>query len=143
MSEPWPGYERVLKASNSAQRQPSDIQVGLSFSAPGVLPPTEGGVKFDQGKTRYDLLAPDALDAIAKVFTYGAEKYAPRNWERGMEWGRIYAALQRHLWAFWGGEDTDPETGMLHVAHAGACIVMLLSHQQRGLGTDTRNSYPV
>ena len=102
-----------------------------------------GGVKHDAGKTRYDLLAPDALEAIAQVFTYGAQKYAPRNWEQGMDWGRLYAALQRHLWAFWGGEDTDSETGMPHLAHAGACVVMLLSHYQRGLGTDTRNSYPV
>ena len=35
------------------------------------------GIKFDQNKTRYDLLAPDALEAIAQVFTYGAVKYAP------------------------------------------------------------------
>ena len=34
------------------------------------------GIKFDQNKTRYDLLAPDALEAIAQVFTYGAVKYA-------------------------------------------------------------------
>jgi hypothetical protein len=100
------------------------------------------GVKHDDGKARYDLLPPDALDAIAQVFTYGAAKYADRNWEGGMAWGRLFAAMMRHCWAFWRGEDVDPESGLPHLAHAGACVLMLLSHVQRGIGHDNRKPRP-
>ena len=100
------------------------------------------GVKHDDGKARYDLLPPDALDAIAQVFTYGAAKYADRNWEGGMAWGRLFAAMMRHCWAFWRGEDVDPESGLPHLAHAGACVLMLLAYMQRGIGHDNRKPRP-
>ena len=100
------------------------------------------GVKHDDGKARYDLLPPDALDAITQVFTYGAAKYADRNWEGGMAWGRLFAAMMRHCWAFWRGEDVDPESGLPHLAHAGACVLMLLAYMQRGIGHDNRKPRP-
>lgn len=100
------------------------------------------GVKHDIGKPRYDLLPPDAMDAIAQVFTYGAAKYADRNWEGGMAWGRLFAAMMRHCWAFWRGEDVDPESGLPHLAHAGACVLMLLAYTQRGIGADDRKPRP-
>lgn len=61
-----------------------------------------------------------------------------RNWERGMAWSRPFAALQRHLTAWWEGERADPETGMSHLWHAGCCIVFLISFELRGIGTDDR-----
>ena len=80
--------------------------------------------KDDTMKPRMELLPPDALVEIAKVFTKGAEKYSDRNWERGMDWGRLYAATMRHLSAFWAGEDIDSEWGYSHLAHAGCSILM-------------------
>lgn len=96
------------------------------------------GVKLDAGKARFDLLPPDALQAVAGVFTFGAEKYAERNWEKGMDWGRVFAATQRHMMAFWGGEMYDPETGMLHTAHASFGTLVLTAYTLRDLGADTR-----
>ena len=90
------------------------------------------GVKYDQDKTRYDLVPPEALDEIAKVLTFGAHKYSDRNWEAGMRYGRTFAATMRHLWAWWRGEDKDPETGLSHLAHAGCCIFFALTLQARG-----------
>jgi hypothetical protein len=83
----------------------------------------EKGVK----PQRYDLLPKGGLDAIAEVFAFGAEKYADHNWRRGYEWGKSYAALQRHLTAFWDGETHDPESGLPHLAHAGFHILVLLT----------------
>lgn len=94
--------------------------------------------KDDTMKPRMELLPPDALVEIAKVFTKGAEKYSDRNWERGMDWGRLYAATMRHLSAFWAGEDIDSEWGYSHLAHAGCSILMLLSTYMRNIGTDSR-----
>ena len=43
------------------------------------------GLRFNDGKSRYDLITPFALEQLAKVLTKGAEKYAERNWELGMK----------------------------------------------------------
>lgn len=99
-------------------------------------------VKQDQDKPRWDLVPFDALDEVAQVFTYGARKYADRNWERGMAWGRLLAAALRHLAAWARGEDHDPESGHRHLAHAGCCVLMLLSLTMRGHGTDDRKLPP-
>lgn len=97
------------------------------------------GRKDDADKPRYDLLPPEALDAIAQVLTYGAAKYAPRNWELGMSWGRVFGALMRHMWAWWRGEARDPETGFSHLWHAGCCIAFLIAYEARKTGTDDRH----
>lgn len=96
------------------------------------------GRKFDDGKPRYDLLPPEMLEAAAAVLTYGANKYGERNWEAGMAWGRPFAALMRHMWAWWRGEDSDPETGYSHLWHALCCIAFLVAYEARGAGTDDR-----
>ena len=51
------------------------------------------GRKDDTAKPRMDLIPPELLEGVADVLTYGAAKYAPRNWEHGMAWGRVFAAL--------------------------------------------------
>lgn len=98
------------------------------------------GTKLDEGKLRHDLLPPDAIGEVARVFTFGADKYAARNWENGMDWGRVYAAQQRHMMAFWGGEMYDPETGMLHTAHASFGTLVLTAFALRGIGADNRGT---
>jgi len=55
------------------------------------------GRKDDQEKLRMDLLPPEAVTALARILTDGAQRYQERNWEQGMRWGRLYAAAQRHL----------------------------------------------
>lgn len=97
------------------------------------------GVKLDAGKPRADLLPPDALLEVAAVLDYGAKKYAARNWEKGMAWGRLTGALLRHLCAWMNGEDRDPESRMRHLAHAACCSLMLLSLTLRNVGTDDRS----
>ena len=97
-----------------------------------------GGRKDDFGKSRYDLLPPELLDGVARVLTFGAGKYGERNWEKGMSWGRPFAALMRHMGAWWRGEAADPETGMSHLWHAGCCIAFLIAYEARRGGTDDR-----
>lgn len=94
--------------------------------------------KLDAGKARMDLLAPEFLIETAQVLRFGAAKYGVRNWEKGMSWGRVFGALMRHMWAWWGGEATDPETGRSHLAHAACCLMFLMAYEARGLGTDDR-----
>ncbi len=97
-----------------------------------------GGIKHDSGKLRWDLLPPEPIEGIVKVLTIGAAKYSDRNWESGMSWSRVFAALMRHLWAWWRGEDNDPETGESHLDHAACCILFLRTYAARCIGTDDR-----
>lgn len=96
------------------------------------------GVKFDGGKVRMDLLPPELPFAVADILGFGAGKYGDRNWEKGMNWSRVFGALMRHMWAWWGGENTDAETGKSHLWHAGCCIAFLIAYEQRRTGTDDR-----
>lgn len=97
------------------------------------------GRKDDGGKARHDLLPPELPDAVAQVLAFGAAKYGERNWEKGMKWGRPFAACMRHLWAWWRGEKADPETGFSHLWHAGCCIAFLIAYEARQVGIDDRN----
>ena len=96
------------------------------------------GVKHDKGKSRIDLVPPDAIIGMGDVAGYGADKYAARNWERGLDWGRLYAAAMRHMLAFQSGESVDAESGLQHLDHALFSLAMLRSSVERGLGKDDR-----
>lgn len=76
------------------------------------------GLRFNEGKTRYDLLPVYATEQMAKVLTMGAAKYGDDNWKEGMKWTKVLASLKRHIAAFERGEDIDKESGLLHIAHA-------------------------
>lgn len=107
------------------------------------------GRKDDVGKVRMDLLPPEFLFATATILTFGAKKYADRNWEQGMKWGRVFGALMRHMWYWWGGKgptttnflfgDTDEETGYSHLWHAACCLAFLISYEERKIGEDDRH----
>ena len=98
------------------------------------------GMKHDSEKLRYDLIPPDFLESLATILTMGAKKYAPWNWSKGFDWSRLYSATQRHLNAWWNGEDKDPESGHSHLWHAGCCITFLIVHEMRHLGKDDRDA---
>lgn len=100
---------------------------------------TDGGAKkYDSGKERFDLIPPDSLFQIARVFTMGAGKYGDRNWEKGMAWGRVFAAVMRHLWKWWRGEAFDDESGLSHLAHAAWGCLVLMEYSRLSSGVDDR-----
>lgn len=121
------------------------VAVGHGIASPAAEtdPRNEPGRRLDAGKARYDLIPPEALEALAMVYTKGAEKYAPRQWEAGMSWGRCFAAMMRHAWKFWRGETYDDGpggSGCHHMAHVMWNAAAILTYQARGKGTDDRSS---
>lgn len=105
-----------------------------SFDVPPITPVTlEAGVKYDDGKLRYDLIPPEALQGLALVYTIGAKKYEDRNWEKGIGYSRIYGALMRHTQAFVLGEDMDPD-GQHHLDSVSWCAFALRTYEARGMG---------
>lgn len=86
------------------------------------------GVKNDDGKTRYDLVLPEFEEGVAKVLTFGADKYEANNWMNVEDpKNRYYAAVRRHLAAWRKGELIDEESGLPHLAHV-ATNIMFLQH---------------
>lgn len=85
------------------------------------------GIKHDADKPRMDLLPFEALEAVAEVLTYGAEKYADNNWQTVENGERRYlAALLRHLVARERGEARGGESGLLHAAHMATNALFIL-----------------
>ena len=91
----------------------------------------EKGLKLDNGKLRFDLLPFDSVEKIVEVLTYGANKYAPNNWRKvDNPIERYKAATFRHLSAYMQGEYLDKESGLPHLAHAGANILFLINFEK-------------
>jgi len=96
------------------------------------------GVKYDGGKLRFDLIPGEALIELAKIYTFGAAKYEDNNWRKGMKWSRIFGAIMRHTWAWYMGEDIDPESGLPHMSHAAWGCFTLMSYAKHKREFDDR-----
>lgn len=98
--------------------------------------------KFDDGeeKVRFDLIPAGPLFELARVYTIGAKKYADRNWEKGLGWGRIFAAMMRHSWKWWRGETHDPVDGQHHLSSVAWCAFALMEYEQTHPELDDRPS---
>jgi hypothetical protein len=91
------------------------------------------GTKNDTGKPRFDLIPPDFMWLLAELFAMGAKKYADRNWEKGIKFGRVFGAMQRHAWRFWAGEEFDQEDGQRHLVSVAWCALVLLHYSLNDL----------
>ena len=98
---------------------------------------TSVGVKHDKGKPRIDLIPPEVILEVAAVLTDGVEEYGEHNWRQGIAYSRLYSAIQRHLLAFWSGDDVD-KSGHRTLAHACTDIMMLMEMHK-----DWDDRYPV
>lgn len=87
-----------------------------------------GAYKLDEDKPRISLLTPEFILGAARAMTYGATKYDAQNWRsgNGLHLMRLFDSLQRHLLAWQGGEDVDPESGLSHLDHAAANLNMIM-----------------
>lgn len=93
-----------------------------------------GGRKDDQEKESFALLPWDAVREVARVYTIGARKYEPRNWEKGIAYSRIFSSTQRHLTSWFQDRQTlDPDgTGLRQIAQAAWGCLVLLAFELRG-----------
>lgn len=98
---------------------------------------------------RYDLLPPELLEALAIHYGRGAMKYADRNWERGMQWGIMFACGMRHAWKWFRGESydkPDPKMGDYRAHHLISAVWNLANayvYEVRNVGQDDRPVHAV
>jgi len=85
------------------------------------------------------LIPPAAEIAESVVMALGAAKYEPFNWRSANVRASIYiSAARRHLAQWFDGQDDDPESGVSHLAHARACLGILLDAIATGHVVDDR-----
>lgn len=73
----------------------------------------------------------------------GALKYGRGNWRHsGVRASIYYDALNRHMDAWFNGEDYAPDSGIPHLANALACIAIIVDSQANGKLLDDRNFTP-
>ena len=101
------------------------------------------GIKHDQGKAQWHLLPLHLMEGVVRVLMFGAGKYAPWNWRKGMPHSQTYNALQRHLAAWAEGQDLDPESGLPHLDHAACCLLFLRTHTVEHPELDDRYRPPL
>jgi len=96
------------------------------------------GQKFDSDKPDVGLVFEDfprALLEVAKVATFGTEKYARHNWLTVENAEQRYAsALGRHILKHAKGEILDDDSELPHLAHAAwnalAVLELFLLHEE-------------
>jgi hypothetical protein len=98
----------------------------------------EQGLRFDQGKLRLDLIPPEVMLYLGRVFTHGAGKYGDNNWLKGMDWHRMIGAAKRHFLKWELGQMYDTDSGEPNLALAAWNILGLLVYEQRNIGKDDR-----
>lgn len=102
---------------------------------------TQTSMKHDGEKLDLTLLPPEAAEGIARAMTHGMKKYGRGNYRlSGMAWLRLAAACLRHVFAWVGGEDNDPDSGLSHIDHAQASLAMLAFQMRHHPESDNRRS---
>lgn len=99
-------------------------------------------MKFDGGKPRMSLIERCFIEGVARVLTFGAKKYAARNYRNGALVSRYLDAALRHLVAFGDGENNDIESGESHLHHAACCLMMADWMHRNRPDLDDRASVP-
>ena len=97
------------------------------------------GTKHDQGKPRLGYVIkeqfPLALIEVAKVSTFGIDKYGEGNWQH-VATERYVDASMRHAVA----KGTDDDTGLLHLAHEAWNVLAQLELEMRGAHDETKRA---
>lgn len=115
-----------------------------------IVDPTTGGAKGSK-LAAFHLIPWTIIREVAEHFGRGARKYEDRNWEKGYAWSLSFAALHRHLEAFWQRDDfdQDPSLYIEGEQHNARHIVAVVWHalvlawfSRYKVGTDDRPARP-
>lgn len=108
----------------------------------------DGAVELPDGnpKTVYGMskpgiegVPPAPLLMVGEVMRLGIRKYGLTNWRHDPISASVYYnAAMRHLLSWWDGQNADPESGLPHLAHAIACMMIVLDAGSTGDLIDDR-----
>lgn len=87
-------------------------------------------MRFNTGKVEWSLVDFKALEPMVQVLMYGAQKYEPDNWKKGLPEKKVIESLLRHVFDMLDGQDNDIESGLPHIGHV-LCNAMFISYFRR------------
>lgn len=85
--------------------------------------------RYNEGKPKWGLVHYESLVPMIKVLEFGAIKYSPENWKKGLDTKEILESMQRHLAALMDGEELDKESGISHMGHI-QCNAMFYNYHK-------------
>lgn len=108
-----------------------------------TTPETDSGVNPKDliGRTKPSLgnVPPGPLYEVALAFDDGAAKYGAVNWRvKKIQAAVCLNAAKRHLDCWFHGRDRADDSGVHHLAHAIAGLMILLDAEQQGTMVDNR-----
>lgn len=129
MKEREPEQKSILKEYTKSEEEKE--QMGKEVAA-----------RFSKGKNRHDLIPPWIIEELAKVYTYGAQKYEDDNWRKGLAWREnVIGPLRRHLNKWLRGEKLDDESNCHHLAMVIWQCAALMIYEKYSIGQDDRSPY--
>lgn len=145
-TEPWEsvhGKHPLLKpyradAPEDLYNQARELAQQIHTSAGETVSTAPSGAQKGRKQEMYSLIPAFPLAELARVYGDGVQKYAPHNWRAGYPYAWSLDSLFRHIEAFRQGEDTNPESGLHHLAHATFHLFALMEFQRTGKGDDDR-----
>lgn len=140
MDDLMPASEEAMKDVPKAFELGKQYQVTTGrYSSDKPYPDNNPKTTLGVAKAPLHLVPPVALAYASQAFKDGAGKYGPYNWrEKQISSSVYYAAALRHLTAWWDGEDIAEDSGVHHLAHAMACLMMVLDGKEIGMLNDDR-----
>lgn len=101
----------------------------------------DGNPKTQLGVMRVplNLVPPSSKHFLAEALADGAKKYGPYNWRgENVSSSIYYAGAQRHMDAWWDGEELSHDAKVHHLAHAMANLAIILDAMTVGALNDDR-----
>lgn len=90
-------------------------------------------------KPRLSLVPPAGLVYAALAMANGADKYGPYNWREKKVQTMIYLeAAMRHILSYQDGEECARDSGVPHLGHALACLLIIIDATETGNLLDNR-----
>ncbi len=82
---------------------------------------------------------PSAILYTSLAMNNGGQKYGFYNWRgKKVVFSVYYSAALRHMFALLDGQELDAESGLPHLAHASACLAILIDAKETGNLIDDR-----
>lgn len=95
------------------------------------------------GKPPFSTVPAQVVAELGLAMMEGARKYGRHNYRVAGVRASVYVdAAMRHIFAWWEGEDVDPDSGLSHVTKAIASLSVLRDAQINGVCTDDRPPSP-
>lgn len=92
--------------------------------------------RYNEGKLMYNLIPFEWEEVLARIFTFGAKKYAPNNWKNSLNTSDHKQVIEdrlgsarRHIAAWQRGERNDPESGQHHLAQASWNLLLIFWYE--------------